>query len=142
MNGRIAPLLAVTMLATAISACGGGADAANNAAEPAANEAVAPETAVANEAAVAPAAATGAEAQFMLGKWSAMGEDCADTLEFRNDGKVGTPIGDANWTMAGDKLTIDHGDGSTPTVSTIKQLSPDRIEVTTASGRTETQKRC
>jgi hypothetical protein len=145
MSRRIAPALAVTILAAGLSACGGGADAANNvaAAEPAADAAAAPEAATTNEAAAAtPAAAAGPEAQYMLGKWSAMDEDCADTLDFRNDGKVTTPIGDANWTMSGDKLTIDYGDGSKPTTSTIKQLGADRIEVTTASGRSETQKRC
>jgi hypothetical protein len=135
----------MTMLAAAVSACGGAASTNDTAAnEPAANEAAAPEAAAANEAAAAtPAAATlSAEAQYMLGKWSALAEDCADTLEFRNDGKVTTPIGDANWTMAGDKLTIDYGEGSKPTTTTIKQLGADRIEVTMESGRKETQKRC
>ena len=128
--------------AALLAACGGdNAAQANNEAGTAVNDAaLAP---LAENAAVPAAAATGgAEAQYMLGKWSAIDEDCADTLEFRNDGKVTTPVGDANWTMAGDKLTIDHGDGSEATTTTIKQLSADRIEITSASGRKETQKRC
>ena len=125
--------------AALLASCGGGDGAqANNEAAAAVNDA-APAPLAENSAVPA---ASSAEAQYMLGKWSAIAEDCADTLEFRNDGKVTTPIGDANWTMSGDKLTIDHGDGSQPTTTTIKQLSADRIEVTSASGRKETQKRC
>ena len=131
------------MLAAAalLASCGDKGAQANNEAAAAVNDAApAP---LAENAAMTPAAAPeGGGAQFLVGKWSAMGEDCAATLDFRNDGKVTTPIGDANWSMAGDKLTIDYGDGSTPTTSTIKQLGADRIEVTTASGRSETQKRC
>ena len=142
MNGRIAHLLAFVLLAGTVSGCGRGSEAeANNEAEAAVNDA-APATLEENAALTPAAAPAGAEAQYLVGKWSAMGEDCADTLDFRNDGKVTTPIGDAKWTMAGDKLTIDYGDGSKPTTSTIKQLGADRIEVTTASGRSETQKRC
>jgi hypothetical protein len=128
--------------AALLAACGGdNAAQANNEAGTAVNDA-APAPLAENAAVPAAAATGGAEAQYMLGKWSAIDEDCADTLEFRNDGKVTTPVGDANWTMAGDKLTIDHGDGSKPTTTTIKQLSADRIEITSASGRKETQKRC
>ena len=128
--------------AALLAACGGdNAAQANNEAGTAVNDA-APAPLAENAAVPAATATGGAEAQYMLGKWSAIDEDCADTLEFRNDGKVTTPVGDANWTMAGDKLTIDHGDGSKPTTTTIKQLSADRIEITNASGRKETQKRC
>ena len=148
MNRAIAPALAVTLLAAALSACGGGADAANNAdtAEVTANEVAAPEAAAANDAApVAPAAAEVGGAptvDYMVGKWSAMDEDCSDTLEFRKDGTVVTPIGEAKWTLAGDKLTFDYGDGSTQKPSSIKVLSQDRIEITRASGGKETEKRC
>ena len=136
---KFGAMLAATALLTA---CGGGEGAqANNEAAAAVNDA-APAPLAENAAVPAAAPAGGPEAQYMLGKWSAMAEGCTDTLEFRNDGKVTTPIGDANWTMAGDKLTLDYGDGSKPTTSTIRQLSADRIEVTTSSGRKETQKRC
>ena len=144
MNGLISRTLATAMLAATLAACGAESGEANNAAadEPAVNEpAPTPEA----ENLIVPAANAAAgdlSAQYMLGKWSALGEDCADTLEFRNDGKVTTPIGDAKWTLTGDKLTIDYGEGSKPTTSTIKPLGADRIEVTTASGRAETQKRC
>ncbi len=128
--------------AALLASCGGDTGAqANNEAAAAVNDA-APAPLAENAAVPTAAAASSAEAQYMLGKWSAIAEDCADTLEFHNDGNVTTPIGDANWTMSGDKLTIDHGDGSKPTTTTIKQLSADRIEVTSASGRKETQKRC
>jgi hypothetical protein len=81
-------------------------------------------------------------ADYMVGKWSALNEDCSGTLEFRKDGTVTTPIGTAKWTIAADKLSIDYSDGSAPTVSTVKVLSPDRIELTHASGTKETEKRC
>ena len=128
--------------AAMLAACGGNEAAeANNEAEALNEAAPTPEA----ENLVVPAANASAgdvSAQFLAGKWSAMGEDCADTLEFRNDGKVTTPVGDASWTLAGDKLTIDYGEGSKPTTSTIKPLGSDRIEITTDSGRKETQKRC
>lgn len=138
----------MTVLAAAmLSACGGGAESANNAAaaEVAANE-TAPEAAAANETApVVPATAEvgGAPtADYMLGKWSAIEEDCSDTLEFRKDGTLTTPIGEAKWTLVGDKMTMDYGDGSKQPASTLKVVSQDRIEITTGGGRTEFSKRC
>ena len=133
----------LTMAAAALLAsCGGDNQAqANNEAVDVNESAPTPEA----ENLVVPAADVASgdlSAQYMAGKWSAIDENCADTLEFRNDGKVATPIGDANWTLAGDKLTIDYGEGSQPTTTTVKPLGPDRIEVTMASGRKETQKRC
>ncbi len=79
---------------------------------------------------------------FMTGKWSAMAEDCADTVEFRKDGTMVTPIGNATWALDGAKLNVDFGDGAKQDPSSIKVLSHDRIEVTKAGGKTETQKRC
>ena len=145
MSRTIAPALAA-LAAAMLTACGGGAESANNAAnEVAANE-VAPEAMAANEAApVTSAAATvgGAPtADYMVGKWSAMAEDCSDTLEFRKDGTLATPIGDAKWTLVGDKLTMDYGDGSKQPASTLKVLSQDQIEITRGSGGKETSKRC
>ena len=80
--------------------------------------------------------------EFMTGKWSAMAEDCADTVEFRKDGTMVTPIGNAKWALDGAKLNVDFGDGAKQDPSSIKVLSHDRIEVTKAGGKTETQKRC
>ena len=71
-----------------------------------------------------------------------MGEDCKDTIEFRKDGTAITPIGPGKWTLTGDQLAMDFGDGSKQKPSTIKPIGPDRIEITTASGRKETEKRC
>jgi hypothetical protein len=128
----------------ALAACGQPAPEAANAANaavetPAANNAVAAEAAPA----ATPVAAGGAvTADYMVGKWSAMNEDCADTLEFRKDGSVKTPFGDAKWTLAGDQLGVDFGDGSKQDPSTIRVLGPDRIEITKKSGGKETQKRC
>lgn len=142
---------AIVLAGGLLVACGGGdAESANNAAataEPAANEAAELAPAPANEAVPAAAPATaevgGAPtADFMVGKWSAMDEDCSDTLEFRQDGTVVTPIGEAKWTLAGDKLTLDYGDGSKQPSSALKVLSQDRIEITRGSGGKETQKRC
>ena len=135
------------MIAAAIltlAACGK-QQAANSGANAAAPEITA--TAPANTAvpavenAAIPAAAA-FSADYMVGKWSAMGEDCSGTLEFRKNGTVATPIGDAKWTVKGDQLAIDYGDGSSPTTSTVKPLGPDRIEITHTSGTKETEKRC
>ena len=111
-------------------------------AAPAGNEVAMPSNEAAAPAELAPAAAGALSADYLVGKWSAINEDCSETLEFREGGTVMTPIGDAKWSVAGDKLTIDYGDGSTPTTTTIKPLGSDRIEITTASGRKENQKRC
>ena len=111
--------------------------------------------AVANEAApvvetAAPAAAPAAAAatgdalstDYMVGKWSAMAEDCKDTIEFRKDGSMVTPIGNAKWGLNGDKLMVDFGDGRKQEPSSIKVLTHERIEITKAGGKTENQKRC
>jgi hypothetical protein len=134
--------------AAALAACGTG-QGANNAAD-AALEAANMESTATGPAELANAGVTdasapsdGFNAAFMVGKWSAIDEDCSDVLEFREDGTVVTPIGEAKWTVASDKLTIDYGDeASKPTVSTIKVLEPNRIEITHASGTKETERRC
>jgi hypothetical protein len=128
----------------ALAACGSGTTNAVNEATNAApaNEAAAPANQAAAPAPAATAAPGAVTADYMVGKWSAMGEDCKDTLEFRKDGTMTTPIGDAKWTLNGDKLAIDYGEGSKQPESTIKPLGPDRIEITTSSGRKETEKRC
>mgnify|MGYP003296075807 CR=1 FL=1 len=92
--------------------------------------------------AATPAAAGALSTDYMVGKWSAMNEDCADTLEFRKDGSMVTPMGNAKWALDGDKLVVDFGDGAKQNPSSIKVLSPDRIEITKGSGGKETQKRC
>lgn len=130
-----------------LGGCGGGAEDANNAAAPeaVANAAAAPEAAAANagaEAAPATAAVGGAPtAAYMVGKWSAMDEDCADTLEFRQDGTVMTPIGEGKWTLAGNQLSFEY-EGQKMDPSTITVLSQDRIEIAKKSGNKETQIRC
>jgi hypothetical protein len=132
--------------AAALLACGKQAAVANNsensaAAEPAANAAA--NAAAANTAApAAPPAAGALTADYMVGKWSAIGEDCKATIDFKKDGTVTTPIGHAKWTVTGDKLSINYGDGSEPTASSIKVLDPNRIEITHSSGTKETEKRC
>ena len=119
-----------------------------NKAEPAAANttgvAVANAPAPAAPPAAPPAAATGdaLTADFMVGKWSARNESCADTLEFHKDGKMTTPFGDAKWALDGDKLNADFGDGQKQHPSTIKVLTHDRIEIMRDDGKTETQKRC
>ena len=133
-----------------LAACGGGgadtnsANIADNSVME--NEAAAPANETAAPSQAAPATAGAVTADFMIGKWSATNEDCSEVLEFRKDGTVKTPIGDAKWTLAGDQLAgdqlaVDFGDGSTLQPSTIKSLGPDRIEISDASGK-ETQKRC
>ena len=135
--------------AIALAACGGTgseSNAANSTAEsstanaPAVNESAAND--VANSVASSASSGAAVTADFMLGKWSAMGEDCSHTIEFRKDGTVATPMGDGKWTLTGDKLALDFGDGSIQKPSTIGVLSKDRIEIAEASGGKETQKRC
>ena len=135
-------LAAAALMLGACNAEGGANDTNVADAAPAANEAAPPSNEAAAPAEAAPAAAGALSADYLVGKWSAINEDCSETLEFREGGTVVTPIGDAKWTVAGDRLTIDYGEGSTPTTTTIKPLGSDRIEITTASGRKETQKRC
>jgi hypothetical protein len=136
--------LALTAALLTLAACGSGetnaAKEATNAAP--ANEAAAPANQAAAAAPAAPAAAGALTADYMVGKWSAMREDCSATIEFRKDGTVATPIGEGKWTLAGDKLAFDYGDGSKQPPSTIKVLSADRIEITRGSGGKETEKRC
>lgn len=136
-------------LAIAVSAvlagCSEAEPAANTAANTA-NVAVAAEAAapVVNTAAPAAVSAGGAvTADYMVGKWSAMSEDCADTIEFRKDGTAATPFGEGKWSLVGDKLAMDFGEGSSKVdPSSVKPLGQDRIEITDASGGKETQKRC
>lgn len=148
MSRLINPKMTVTILAAAmLAACGGATtgttnnDAAELAAADAAN-AAGPEAPTVEEATAPLAAGDAVTADYMVGKWSAIDEDCSDTLEFRKDGTLTTPIGDAKWTLVGDKLTMDYGDGSKQPSSTIKVLSQERIEITRGSGGKETSKRC
>lgn len=131
------------VLALALAACGS-KPAANDSANAAANDsAVAAPAAPPATNAAAPAAASGTLSKdYMVGKWSALGEDCKDTLEFKADGTVATPIGPGKWTLDGDQLTFDYGDGSKQPASTIKVVSPDRIEISRGSGGKETSRRC
>ena len=133
-----------------LAACGASGDASNAEANAAANDSAESANAaapMANEAApaAAPAAAgsTALTADYMIGKWSAMTDgDCSDVLDFRKDGTVKTPFADAKWSLNGDMLSVDFGDGSKQTPSRIKPLGPDKIEITTGTGRVETQSRC
>ena len=140
-HADLRPLLAAAILA--LAACGSSeTNPANDAANAFANAATENAATPANAATAEPAAAGAVTAEYMIGKWSATDEDCSDVLEFRKDGTAVTPIGDAKWTLTGDKLAIDYGDGSKQPASTIKPLGPDRIEITTESGRKQTEKRC
>ena len=134
--------------AAALLACGKEEAAANGtdnaaSAAPATAENASTASATANTASAATTAAPGAvNADFLVGKWSAIGEDCKDTVELRKDGTAVTPIGVAKWTLTGDKLLFDYSDGSKQPPSTVKALGPDRIEFTRASGSKDTEKRC
>jgi hypothetical protein len=123
-----------------VAACSG---KATTKADAAISNAAVPATPAAAPATPAAAPATGAlTAEFMAGKWSAMNGDCAATLDFMKDGTVTTPIGKAKWTAKGNTLTFDYGDGSKPTVSTVKPVGADKIEFTHDSGAKEIEKRC
>lgn len=141
MNQLPSKRIAIVLLGSAILTACGGSGSANQLSNNAANVSEVPAPAPEANAAT-PASTSAFSADYMVGKWSAIDEDCSATLEFRKDGTVATPIGDAKWTVAGDSLSFDYGDGSKPTVSTIKVLSPDRIEITHASGTKGTERRC
>ena len=142
MTNRLRLSLGIAGAALLIG-CNKAEPATDNAANVAAAEPVAPMVNTATPVATPAAAAAGAlSADYMVGKWSAMGEDCAHTLEFRKDGTVVTPMGNAKWALDGDKLDMGFGDGSKQPPSSIKVLGPDRIEISTAGEKSETQKRC
>jgi hypothetical protein len=134
--------------AAALLACGKEQAAANDSANsasaaPATTENAAVATATANTASDATSAAPGAvNADFLVGKWSAIAEDCKNTVELRKDGTAVTPIGEAKWTLTGDELLFDYSDGSKQPPSTVRALDKDRIEFTRASGSKDTEKRC
>jgi hypothetical protein len=135
-------------IAAALLACGKEQAAANDSANaasaaPATTENAAAATATANVPNAAGSVAPGAvNADFLVGKWSAIGEDCKNTVELRKDGTAVTPIGEAKWTLTGDKLLFDYSDGSKQPPSTVRALGPDRIEFTRDSGSKDTEKRC
>jgi hypothetical protein len=97
----------------------------------------------ANVASNSVAAAVGSVTpDFLIGKWSAMGEDCSATVEFRKDGTAITPIGKAKWTLTGDKLRFEYSDGSNQPPSTVRPVGKDRLQTITESGKEDMQKRC
>jgi hypothetical protein len=134
--------------AAALLACGKEQAAANDSANaastaPATTENATAATATANTASDAASTAPGAvNAGFLVGKWSAIAEDCKNTIELRKDGTAVTPIGEAKWTLTGDKLLFDYSDGSKQPPSTVRALGHDRIEFTHDSGSKDTEKRC
>ena len=121
------------------AAANDGANAASAAPATAENASTATDNATTTNASVA---SGGMNADFLVGKWSAFGEDCKNTIEFRKDGTAVTPIGEAKWTLTGDKLLFDYSDGSKQPPSTVKALGSDRMEITRGSGAKETEKRC
>ena len=132
--------------AAALLACGKQQTAANDSANVAsAAPAIAENASTATDnasTANASMASGGLNADFLVGKWSAFGEDCKNTIELRKDGTAVTPIGEAKWTLTGDKLLFDYSDGSKQPPSTVKALGSDRMEITRGSGAKETEKRC
>lgn len=132
--------------AAILFACNKRAPAANGSANATANSASAnhmAQTEAANAASKALAAAVGTVTRdFLIGKWSAAGEDCTATVEFRKDGTAVTPIGKAKWTLTGDKLQFEYGDGSKQPPSTVRPVGKDRLQTITESGNEDMQKRC
>jgi hypothetical protein len=143
-----ARILVLFGAAAALLACGKQQAAANGtenaaSAAPATAENASTATATANVANAAGSAAPGAvNADFLVGKWSAIAEDCKNTVEIRKDGTAVTPIGEAKWTLTGDKLLFDYSDGSKQPPSTVRALGNDRIEFTHDSGSKDTERRC
>src|SRR3954454_25022382 len=131
--------------AAALLACGKEQAAANASANsasaaPATTENVTAATATTNDTASAAPGAVNTD--FMVGKWSAIAEDCKNTVELRKDGTAMTPIGEAKWTLTGDKLQFDYSDGSKQPPSTVRAVGKDRVEFTRDSGSKDTEKRC
>jgi hypothetical protein len=97
----------------------------------------------ANDASNALAKAAGSiTPDFLIGKWSALGEDCRATVEIRKDGTAVTPMGEAKWTLTGDKLKFEYGDGSKQPPSTVRPVGKDRLLTITESGNEDMEKRC
>ena len=134
--------------AGALLSCGKEQAAANDSANaasaaPATTENASTAAATANVAnAVGSAGPVAVNADFLVGKWSAIAEDCKNTIEIRKDGTAVTPISEAKWTLTGDKLLFDYSDGSKQPPSTVRALGKDRIEFTRDSGSKDTEKRC
>jgi hypothetical protein len=135
--------------AAALVACGKEQAAANASANaavsaaPATTENATAAMATTNTANADTGSAPGAvNADFLVGKWSAIAEDCKNTVELRKDGTAMTPIGEAKWTLTGDKLQFDYSDGSKQPPSTVRALGKDRVEFTHDSGTKDTEKRC
>ena len=133
----------LTLVSSALLAsCGGDNQAQDNYLQAEAAPAQAPQEQVAPVPAAAPAVDRAPTVDYMVGKWSALPEDCSEVLDFRKDGTVLTPIGEARWNLVGDQLTFHYGDGSSEKPSSIKVLSEERIEITRASGGKDIGKRC
>src|SRR3954447_7246474 len=130
--------------AAALLACGKEQAAANASANSASAAPATTENATAantaNDTAVSAPGAV--NAGFLVGKWSAIAEDCKNVVELRKDGTATTPVGEAKWTLTGDKLQFDYSDGSKQPPSTVRPLGNDRIEFTRDSGSKDTEKRC
>ena len=143
----------IVLMVGLLTACSGAetnesANAAGNQAEPGANQAAPaaddkPAGNVANEAAAGAGSATAAPGgaptrAFMIGKWSAMG-DCDDVLEFREDGSLVLPWGEAGrWQLDGDRLTLSTSDS----VVQVAVVSPNEIDITREGRPAERSRRC
>lgn len=112
-----------------------------NAAAPAGNQTVANEAAPApagNETAAAPAGSATLSREFIVGRWTET-SDCADAMDFRADGSLHAPFGDAGrWELDGDKL-INVGN---PNQLTVRVIDQNTMETTNGSGRTTRVTRC
>jgi hypothetical protein len=98
----------------------------------------------ANEA--APAGNEGASAEggevdqaFLVGKWGMAG-DCAQTMEFNEDGSATPPEG-SRWSVAGNVVTVTNPGGRAEP-QTVTRTGDDSFSTVTAGGATVNMTRC
>jgi len=133
---------ALIALAGCGSPAGNESGEANNSAEadaspPAANDAK-PADDGSTEAAAAPAADGTLSRDYLVGRWTNSG-DCADAIEFRADGSMTGPFGEAaQWELRGDQLFMV-GNPDPLTVVVIDQAT---MQTTNPSGTQRRATRC
>jgi hypothetical protein len=139
-------LFTMTALAM-VSGCSRGANQANNSAGNAtanvatANAAAAPAAPAAGNAsgsAAAPVSTGPVDQAFLVGRWGVNG-DCAQTMEFKDDGTVGPPEG-STYTISGSTVTVN-SPGQAPDPKTVTRTGDDAMTVS-GGGSSMNMTRC
>ena len=76
--------------------------------------------------------------EYIVGRWTDT-SDCADAMDFRADGTLHAPFGEAGrWELNGDKL-INVGN---PNQLTVRVIDQNTMETTSGTGSTTRVTRC